>query len=202
MYRAFFKSFLDVVIAFFALLLLLPILLIIYIIVFLNDGENPVFTQERPGKNGKIFKLFKFRTMNSKRDEKGKLLPDKNRLTKLGVALRKSSLDELPQLFNILKGDMSIIGPRPLLIEYLELYTAEQRKRHNVKPGITGWAQVNGRNGISWEQKFTYDVWYVNNLSFRLDIKIFLLTFLKVFKSENINVEGQATTIKFKGNKE
>jgi len=156
--------------------------------------------QDRPGINGKIFKVFKFRTMNNKTDSKGNLLPDKDRLTKIGILLRKSSLDESPQVINILKGDMSIIGPRPLLPEYIPLYDDEQIKRHNIKPGITGWAQINGRNAISWKKKFEYDLWYIENVSIALDFKIFLITVGKVFKSENINAEGQATSVKFQGN--
>lgn len=201
MYRIFFKRFFDIIIAIICLILFLPVLSGIFIILLISTKENPFFLQDRPGKNGNIFKVFKFRTMNSKKDINGNLLPDKDRLTKIGILLRKSSLDESPQVFNILKGDMSIIGPRPLLPEYLSLYNDKQMKRHNVKPGITGWAQINGRNAISWTQKFNYDIWYINNLSFLLDLKIFLITVGKVFKSENINAQGQATTAKFKGNK-
>ena len=166
---------------------------------FYNKG-TPFFFQKRPGKHGKIFKVIKFKTMNDKKDNKGNLLPDELRLTALGKFVRKTSLDEIPQLLNVLKGEMSLIGPRPLLPQYLPLYSVEQSKRHNVKPGITGWAQVNGRNAISWQKKFEYDVWYVNNISMILDIKIFFKTIEKVFKTEGINKEGEATTTRFEGN--
>ncbi len=159
------------------------------------------FSFKRPGKNGKLFKIIKFKTMNDKKDEQGNLLSDEERLTKIGTFVRKTSLDEIPQLLNVIKGDMSLIGPRPLLPQYLPLYNDEQRKRHNVRPGITGWAQINGRNAISWQQKFDYDVWYVENVSFILDVKILLLTVKKVFVSEGISQEGQATMEEFKGNK-
>ena len=158
------------------------------------------FTQDRPGKDGKIFKIIKFKTMNDKKDAQGNLLSDADRLSVFGKIVRKTSLDEIPQLFNVLIGNMSLIGPRPLLPEYLPLYNSFQNKRHLVKPGITGWAQVNGRNAITWQKKFELDVWYVNNLSFWLDIKIIFLTIKKVFVSEGINAEGEATTIAFKGN--
>jgi undecaprenyl phosphate N,N'-diacetylbacillosamine 1-phosphate transferase len=166
---------------------------------FVNQG-NPFFFQFRPGKNGKIFKIIKFKTMNDKKDIVGNLLSDDQRLTKIGKFVRKTSLDEIPQLLNVIKGDMSLIGPRPLLPEYLPLYNEVQKGRHEIKPGITGWAQVNGRNAISWQQKFEYDVWYVKNFNFLLDIKIFLLTLKKVFKSEGISQAGQATMENFKGN--
>ncbi len=165
-----------------------------------NEGK-PFFFQVRPGKNEKLFKIIKFKTMNEKKDEQGNLLSDAERLTKVGAFVRKTSLDEIPQLLNVIKGDMSLIGPRPLLPRYLPLYNDEQRKRHNVRPGITGWAQINGRNAISWQQKFEYDVWYVENVSFMLDLKILLLTVKKVFVSEGISQEGQATMEEFKGNK-
>ncbi|WP_298762490.1 sugar transferase [uncultured Polaribacter sp.] len=200
MYQFFFKRFFDVIIALGCLLLFLPLLLVIYIILLVTTKGTPFFSQDRPGKNDKIFKVYKFRTMNTKKDLDGNLLPDKDRLTKIGMLLRKTSLDESPQVINVLKGDMSIIGPRPLLPEYLSLYNKEQLKRHLVKPGITGWAQINGRNAISWKQKFEYDIWYTKNLSFQLDFKIFLITVGKVFKSENINEQGQATAAKFRGN--
>jgi lipopolysaccharide/colanic/teichoic acid biosynthesis glycosyltransferase len=164
-----------------------------------NEGK-PFFFQKRPGKHGKIFKVIKFKTMNDKKGANGELLPDVDRLTKLGIFVRKTSLDEIPQLLNVLKGDMSLIGPRPLLPEYLPLYNETQKKRHDVKPGITGWAQVNGRNAISWKKKFEYDIWYVENLSFILDIKIIFKTIIKVVRSEDINTENQATTVKFTGN--
>ena len=168
----------------------------------INNQGKPFFFQKRPGKNEKIFKVIKFNTMHNKKDAAGVLLSDAARLTKLGIFVRKTSLDEIPQLFNVLKGDMSLIGPRPLLPEYLSFYNTMQKKRHNVKPGITGWAQVNGRNAISWERKFEYDVWYVENISFFLDLNIFLKTFTKVFKSEGINTQNEATTTKFEGTKQ
>ena len=168
MYKFFFKRFLDIVIALITLGIFSPLLIFVFILLLISNKGKAFFFQERPGRNGKIFKVIKFRTMNNKKDENGNLLPDNKRLTRLGIFLRKISFDEGPQVINILKGDMSIIGPRPLLPEYLALYSDEQKKRHNVKPGITGWAQVNGRNAISWKQKFEYDIWYVKNLSFLL----------------------------------
>jgi len=200
MYRTFFKRFFDIIVAICCLILFMPVLSIIFLVLLISTKGQPFFLQDRPGINGKIFKVFKFRTMNNKTDSKGNLLPDKDRLTKIGILLRKSSLDESPQVINILKGDMSIIGPRPLLPEYIPLYDDEQIKRHNIKPGITGWAQINGRNAISWKKKFEYDLWYIENVSIALDFKIFLITVGKVFKSENINAEGQATSVKFQGN--
>jgi lipopolysaccharide/colanic/teichoic acid biosynthesis glycosyltransferase len=182
-----------------ALLLLSPVLVLITSFLFLANRGKPFFKQARPGKNEKIFKVIKFKTMNDKRDSEGNFLPDEQRLTSIGKIIRKASLDELPQLLNVLKGDMSLVGPRPLLIEYLPLYNQTQKRRHEVKPGITGWAQVNGRNTISWEQKFAYDVWYVDNISFSLDIKIIFMTIMKVFKSEGISQQGQATMEFFKG---
>ena len=164
------------------------------------NQKNVFFFQSRPGKNERVFQIIKFKTMTDEKDQNGNLLPDEKRLTKMGKFVRKTSLDELPQLFNVLKGDMSFIGPRPLLVSYLTLYNDEQKKRHHIKPGITGWAQVNGRNAITWEQKFIFDVFYVNNISFTLDLKIFLLTIKKVLKSEGINTIGVATTESFKGN--
>lgn len=163
------------------------------------NGGSPFFTQTRPGKDGKLFKVIKFKTMNERTDSRGNLLPDDIRLTKVGRFVRKTSLDEIPQLINVIKGDMSLIGPRPLLVEYLDLYTAEQRRRHAVRPGITGWAQVNGRNTISWAEKFRYDLYYVDNLSFALDVRIFFITILKVFKAEGISGRGVATAEKFNG---
>ena len=181
-------------------LFLSPVFVLVTIgLFFANDGK-PFFFQLRPGKNGKIFKIIKFKTMTDKKDENGNLLPDADRLTKIGSFVRKTSLDEIPQLLNVIKGDMSLVGPRPLLPQYLELYNDFQRRRNEVKPGITGWAQVNGRNSISWEKKFEYDVWYVDNVSFLLDIKILIMTVLKVVKSEGINEQGQATSEEFKGN--
>ena len=167
---------------------------------FANKGAGAFFTQERPGKNAKIFKVIKFKTMTDERDAEGKLLPDAKRLTKVGRIVRSTSLDELPQLWNVFKGDMSLIGPRPLMVKYLPLYSPEQARRHDVRPGITGWAQVNGRNNISWQKKFEYDVWYVDNISFLLDFKIILKTIQKVIGRSDINKEGQATTDPFNGN--
>ncbi len=177
-----------------------PIFFIVFLLLLVNNNGSAFFFQKRPGKGGNIFKVIKFKTMNDKKDSNGNLLPDIKRLTSIGKLVRKTSLDELPQLINVLKGDMSVVGPRPLLPEYLPLYTETQRMRHKIKPGITGWAQVNGRNAISWEKKFEYDVWYVENISFLLDIKIILKTIIKVLRSENINTKNQATTIKFTGN--
>jgi undecaprenyl phosphate N,N'-diacetylbacillosamine 1-phosphate transferase len=201
MYKFFFKRFFDVAIALIALVLFSPVFFLVFLLLLSSNQGNPFFFQKRPGLKGKIFKVIKFKTMNEKRDAHGSLLPDAKRLTKLGIFLRKTSFDEGPQVLNILKGDMSIIGPRPLLPEYLPLYNKTQKKRHNVKPGITGWAQINGRNAISWKKKFEYDVWYVENRSFLLDVKIFFKTFLKVVKSEGVNKEGEVTTTKFKGSK-
>lgn len=177
-----------------------PLFVLIFLLLFIANGGKPFFSQKRPGKNEKIFRIIKFRTMNDKRDKKGNLLPDVQRLTKIGSFVRKTSLDEIPQLINVLKGDMSLIGPRPLLPEYLSLYNESQKKRHLVRPGITGWAQINGRNAISWKQKFEYDVWYADHVSFPLDIKILILTIKKVFFREGISQEGQATVETFKGN--
>lgn len=200
MYHHFFKRFLDFVISFFGLIILSPIFLIVWICLFLANHGHPFFFQKRPGLNEKIFTIIKFKTMNDKKDAKGNLLPDAERLTKIGKFVRKTSLDEIPQLLNVLWGDMSLIGPRPQLVQYLPLYNETQRKRHLVRPGISGWAQVNGRNTISWQQKFTYDVWYVEHLSFALDVKILFLTLKKVFRREGISQEGQATITAFKGN--
>ena len=200
MYKNFIKPAIDFVLALVGFLFLSPVFVMVTIgLFFANDGK-PFFFQLRPGKDGKIFKIIKFKTMTDKKDENGNLLPDADRLTKIGSFVRKSSLDEIPQLLNVIKGDMSLVGPRPLLPKYLELYNDFQRRRNEVKPGITGWAQVNGRNSISWEKKFEYDVWYVDNVSFLLDIKILILTVLKVVKSEGINEQGQATSNEFKGN--
>ncbi|WP_099713410.1 sugar transferase [Flavobacterium sp. 11] len=200
MYKSFFKIMIDFSCAIIGLLLLSPLFLIVTIGLYFANQGKPFFFQFRPGKNGKIFEIIKFRTMNDKKDIVGNLLSDDQRLTKIGKFVRKTSLDEIPQLLNVLKGDMSLIGPRPLLPEYLALYDEEQKKRHEVKPGITGWAQVHGRNAISWRQKFEYDVWYVENLNFFLDIKILFLTVKKVLKSEGINANGSVTTESFKGN--
>lgn len=193
------KRLLDIVAAASALLLLSPLFLLLFILVRQKLGAPVLFRQARPGLNGKIFQMIKFRTMTNAVDSHGVALSDAERLTSFGALLRSTSLDELPELWNVLKGDMSLVGPRPLLPEYLSLYTPEQAKRHLVRPGITGWAQINGRNAISWEQKFALDVWYVEHQSFWLDCKILLLTVLKVFKRDGISSEGVVTTEKFTG---
>ena len=193
------KRLLDFIGSLMLIILLSVVLLITWVLVKMKLGSPVIFTQPRPGKNGEIFHVYKFRSMTDERNENGELLPDVVRLTRFGQLIRKLSLDELPQLFNVLKGDMSFVGPRPLLEEYLPLYNDRQAMRHNVRPGITGWAQVNGRNAISWEQKFEYDAWYVENQSLRLDVKILFLTAKKVFIREGISAEGQATIEKFKG---
>ncbi|HEY9362317.1 MAG TPA: sugar transferase [Chitinophagaceae bacterium] len=199
MYQSFLKRFFDFLLALLGFILFFPFFLIVLVLLyFANDGK-PFFFQLRPGKNERIFKIIKFKTMNDKKDTKGNLLPDANRLTGIGKVVRKTSLDEIPQLLNVIRGDMSLVGPRPLLIEYLPLYNEIQKKRHHVRPGITGWAQVNGRNTISWEQKFNYDVWYVDHVSFLLDLKIVWLTIKKVFRSEGINSDTAATMEKFMG---
>lgn len=200
MYRNGLKRVLDFFIVLIVLLLIGPILLLITIFLhFANKGAGAFFTQSRPGKGGRIFKVIKFKTMTDERDAEGKLLPDAQRLTKVGRIVRSLSIDELPQLINVLKGDMALVGPRPLLPKYLPLYSKEQYRRHEVRPGITGWAQVNGRNNISWTKKFELDVWYVDHCSFWLDMKIILLTVKKVFFREDISKEGEATTVPFDG---
>ena len=200
MYKNGIKRILDFSIAFVALLVLSPILLVITLFLhFANKGAGAFFTQERPGKDAKIFKVVKYKTMTDERDADGKLLPDAQRLTKIGKIVRSLSIDELPQLFNVLKGDMSFVGPRPLLVKYLPLYSKEQMRRHEVRPGITGWAQVNGRNTITHTKKFEYDVWYVDHISFWLDVKILFLTIKKVFVREGISGEGIATAETFDG---
>ena len=200
MYRNYFKTLLDKLLSLLGIVLLSPVFIVVFVVLFFNNKGKVFFIQNRPGKNGEIFKIIKFKTMNDKKDAQGNLLSDADRLSVFGKIVRKTSLDEIPQLFNVLIGNMSLIGPRPLLPEYLPLYNSFQNKRHLVKPGITGWAQVNGRNAITWQKKFELDVWYVNHLSFWLDIKIIFLTIKKVFVSEGINAEGEATTIAFKGN--
>ena len=201
MYRHF-KRLFDVLLALVLLLLLSPLLIVVAIYLFcVLDEKKILFIQERVGLNDQVFSVFKFKTMLDTKDEQGNLLPDEQRLTSVGLKLRRYSIDELPQLFNVLNGTMSFIGPRPLLIEYLPLYNERQRRRHEVLPGITGWAQVNGRNAISWEQKFEYDVWYVDNMSFLLDIKIFWLTAMKVLKPEGISSATAATMERFTGTK-
>jgi lipopolysaccharide/colanic/teichoic acid biosynthesis glycosyltransferase len=200
MYRNFFKRIIDFSIAILLLLLLSPVLLFVILSLFIVNNGKPFFFQQRPGKDGKIFTIAKFKTMNDKKDKNGNLLSDAERLTAIGRFVRKTSLDELPQLFNVVKGDMSLIGPRPLLVQYLPLYNEHQQKRHEVRPGITGWAQVNGRNAISWQQKFDYDVWYTENISLKLDVVIVLKTIQKVIISEGISGEAVATAEPFKGN--
>ena len=200
MYRHSLKRILDLSISICVLLIIWPVLLIIIIyLYFANKGAGVFFTQDRPGKNAKIFKAIKFKTMTDERDSEGKLLPDAERLTKVGKIVRSLSIDELPQLINVLKGDMALVGPRPLLPKYLPLYSKEQYRRHEVRPGITGWAQVNGRNNISWKKKFELDVWYVDHCSLELDVKIILLTIKKVFFREDISKKGEATTVPFDG---
>mgnify|MGYP000865322417 CR=1 FL=1 len=198
-YERFFKRLFDFVLALIGLIVLSPVLLIVAILVRVKLGKPILFKQKRPGLNEKIFTLYKFRTMTDKRDENGNLLPDSERLTKFGKFLRSTSLDELPELFNILKGDMSFVGPRPLLVEYLQLYNQVQRRRHEVRPGLTGLAQINGRNAISWEEKFKIDIQYVDNLTFLKDIKILFLTVIKVLKREGISSENSVTMERFTG---
>ena len=201
MYKHYFKRFFDFGVALVALICMSPILIVVTIwLHFANKGAGAFFFQKRPGKDGKIFKVIKFKTMTDERDADGNLLPDADRLTNVGRFVRSTSIDELPQLINVLKGDMALIGPRPLLVQYLPLYNKEQARRHDVRPGITGWAQVNGRNAISWTKKFELDVWYVDHCSFWLDVKIIFLTIKKVFVREGISQEGQATMEFFTGN--
>lgn len=193
------KRLFDFIVALSAFAMLLPIIVIVAILIRTKLGSPILFTQDRPGLKGKVFKMMKFRSMLDAKDKHGNLLPDNERMTKFGAFLRSTSLDELPGLFNVLKGDMSLVGPRPLLVQYLPLYNSEQAKRHNVRPGITGWAQVNGRNAIGWDEKFKLDVWYVENQSFLLDMKILLLTVKKVFIREGISADGHVTIEPFKG---
>ena len=200
MYKNIIKPMFDFLLAIIGILLFSPLFVILTIILYFVNGGQPFFFQLRPGKEGKLFRIIKFKTMNDKRDARGNLFSDAERLTKIGKFIRKTSLDEIPQLLNVIKGEMSLVGPRPLLPSYLDLYNDFQRRRNEVKPGITGWAQINGRNHISWEEKFKYDVWYVDHISFWLDFKILIITILKVIKSEGINEEGQATSEEFKGN--
>lgn len=202
MYRKYIKRVLDFTLSLIALIILSPIYLVLAILVRIKLGSPIIFKQERPGLNEKIFTLYKFRTMTDEKDESGKLLPDEVRLTKFGKFLRSTSLDELPELINIIKGDMSIVGPRPLLVEYLPLYNEKQKCRHNVRPGLTGYAQISGRNSISWEEKFNDDLMYIENITFMEDLKIVLKTVLKVVKRDGISQEGNATMEKFTGNKE
>lgn len=200
MYRIIFKFLIDYILSMLGFLVISPLFLIVTVSLFIANKGEVFFVQQRPGKNTRIFKVIKFKTMTDERDANGNLLPDAQRLTRIGKFVRSASLDEIPQLLNVLKGDMSLVGPRPLLVEYLPLYSPEQARRHEVKPGITGWAQVNGRNAISWQQKFEYDVWYVDHISITLDAKILLLTIINVIKKEGISKDGYATTERFEGN--
>ena len=193
------KYLFDLTVSIIVFLILLPVILLVAVLIRIKLGSPILFTQDRPGLNGKVFKMMKFRSMLDAKDKHGNLLPDSERMTKFGAFLRSTSLDELPGLFNVIKGDMSLVGPRPLLVQYLPLYSSEQAKRHNVRPGITGWAQVNGRNAIGWDEKFKLDVWYVENQSFLLDTKILLLTVKKVFVREGISADGHVTIEPFKG---
>jgi lipopolysaccharide/colanic/teichoic acid biosynthesis glycosyltransferase len=201
MYKNFFKRLFDIIASLIGLIILSPIIILLILILSISFKGTPFFLHPRPGKNGKIFKVLKFKSMNDKKDENGDLLPHNMRVTKTGDFIRKFSLDELPQLINVLKGDMSLIGPRPLEVRYLPLYNDFQKQRHNVKPGITGWAQVNGRNTISWDEKFKMDVWYVENMSFLTDIKIILLTIKKVLLRKDINASESLNMAPFLGNK-
>ncbi len=200
MYRSFIKRSLDFGASLLMLILISPIFVLLIIFLAFANGGKPFFIQRRPGKNEKIFNIVKFKTMNDKKDKEGNLLPDVDRITKVGTFVRKTSLDEIPQLLNVLIGDMSLIGPRPLIIEYLPIYNNTQKKRHNVRPGITGWAQVNGRNSITWKKKFEYDVWYVEHCSFLLDLKILGLTLKKVIYKEDVNLSEELTSEYFNGN--
>lgn len=200
MYRKFIKPLFDFLISLIGLVILSPVLILVGLMLAVANKGNPFFFQKRPGKNERIFSIVKFRTMTNEKDAQGNLLPDSERLTGVGKLVRKTSIDEIPQLINILMGDMSLIGPRPLLPQYLTIYNDRQKKRHEVRPGITGWAQVNGRNAISWKQKLEYDAWYVENLSAGLDLKIFIRTIKKVILSEDINTANMATTEPFNGN--
>lgn len=201
MYKRYFKRIIDIIFSIILIIVLSPIIVITFLLVLVFLGKPVVFKQKRPGLNEDKFVIYKFRTMNSKRDDHGLLLPDEKRLTRFGETIRKLSLDELPQLFNVLKGDMSFIGPRPLLSEYLLLYNEEQKKRHIVRPGITGWAQVNGRNSISWEEKFKFDCYYAENLNFLLDLKIVWITIVKVLKRSDVTSDKHVTMEKFTGGK-
>ena len=200
-YKRFIKRIFDFILSLIGFIVISPIFIILWIwLTIVNKGAGALFFQERPGKDERIFKVIKFKTMTDERDASGNLLPDAQRLTKVGRFVRSTSLDEIPQLLNVIKGDMSLIGPRPLLVQYLPLYNDAQRRRHEVRPGITGWAQVNGRNAISWKQKFEFDVWYVDNISLSLDVKILVRTIMKVFKREGISSDTSSTMEAFKGN--
>lgn len=200
MYRRYLKRVLDFILSLMGFIVLLPLFLLVTLLLFFANKGKPFFFQSRPGKYEKIFKIIKFKTMNDKKDEQGELLPDSERLTFVGKIVRQTSLDEIPQLLNVIKGDMSLIGPRPLLIEYLPLYNEQQKRRHEVRPGITGWAQVNGRNAISWQQKFAYDVWYVDHCTFLLDMRLIFLTIKKILVREGITSDTSATMEAFTGN--
>lgn len=202
MYKKYIKRLLDFILSLIALIVLSPLMIIIYILVIIKLGKPGIFKQQRPGKDEKLFTLYKFRTMTDEKDENGNLLPDSERLTRFGKILRSTSLDELPELINIIKGNMAIVGPRPLLVEYLPLYNKEQKHRHDVRPGLTGLAQINGRNSISWENKFNDDIEYIHNINFLYDTKIVLMTIIKVLKREGITQTNNATMEKFRGNKE
>lgn len=199
MYVHFIKPTLDIFCATIAFIIFFPVFLVVTLLLYLSNDGKPFFYQPRPGLHGKVFKIIKFKSMNDKKDANGKLLPDHERITKVGAFVRKSSLDEIPQLLNVIKGQMSMVGPRPLRVQYLPLYNAEQQRRHDVHPGITGWAQINGRNAISWENKFKYDVWYVEHISFMLDLKILFKTVKKVFISEGVSSSEEVTMEEFKG---
>lgn len=200
MYRVFLKRVFDFILALTGLLIISPVFIVFFIALAIANEGKPFFLQKRPGKSGKIFTIIKFKTMNDKTDSEGNLLPDAERLTVVGSFVRKTSIDEIPQLINVLIGDMALIGPRPLLVQYLPLYNEHQARRHEVRPGITGWAQINGRNAISWEEKFNLDVWYVDHVSFILDLKIIFLTIKKVFIREGISADGHVTIEPFQGN--
>jgi lipopolysaccharide/colanic/teichoic acid biosynthesis glycosyltransferase len=199
MYRKFFKRIIDIILSLAIIILLSPLTLVVFVLLFFSNSGSVFFKQERPGLNGRIFILRKFKTMNERRDIAGKLLPDAKRLTRTGKFIRSTSLDELPQLFNVLAGHMSLVGPRPLLVKYLPLYSTQQNRRHEVRPGITGWAQVNGRNAISWQKKFELDVWYVDNQSFALDVKVLMLTLQKVVQRKGITSTTSVTVESFNG---
>lgn len=200
LYRNYFKRFFDLTISMVAFCLVLPLFIVVTASLFIANQGRPFFVQQRPGKNGRIFRLVKFKTMNDRKDAAGNLLPDAERLTAMGNFIRKTSLDEIPQLINVIKGEMSLIGPRPLLVEYLPLYNDRQKRRHDVRPGITGWAQVNGRNAIGWKEKFELDEWYVDHVDLRLDCKIVFFTIKKVLQREGVSQEGHVTMTKFEGN--
>lgn len=199
MYKNFFKRIIDFLVALIGLIVLSPVFIVVTILLYIANQGKPFFFQARPGLNEKMFNIIKFKTMNDKKDSQGNYLPDSERLTPVGSFIRQTSLDELPQLINVLKGDMALIGPRPLLPQYLSLYNESQKRRHHIRPGITGWAQVNGRNAISWTKKFELDIWYIDNLSLATDVKVVMLTLKKVLKKEGINQVGQATTEAFNG---